>query len=185
MLNKKVVNYHRLLAFIFVATLGAITPNNPEQTKLVLYTDGTYDLDQDGLSELLLVVRQPDGGTILEYVEIDKAQNHQTIWKFIPDAARIGLFTDVKIVNIDNEGPPELVGILQTSYNGSNFNEPWLYVFQWLGDTFSSIPIVLADDRLSEQFIRPGNLSFLSRETLDGSGLAISFGSPLREILIL
>ncbi|NQU28459.1 MAG: LamG domain-containing protein, partial [Candidatus Marinimicrobia bacterium] len=46
-------------------------------------------------------------------------------------------------------------------------------------------PIVLADDRLSEQFIRPGNLSFLSRETLDGSGLAISFGSPLREILIL
>ena len=185
MLNKKVANYHRLLAFILVATLGAITPNNPEQTKLVLYTDGTYDLDQDGLSELLLVVRQSDGGTILEYVEIDKAQNHQTIWKFIPDADRIGLFTDVKIVNIDQDGPPELVGILQTSYNGSNFNEPWLYVFQWLGDTFSSVPIVLTDDRLSEQFIRPGNLSFLSRETPVGSGLAISFGSPLREILIL
>ncbi len=154
-------------------------------SKSVLHADGTYDLDQDGLSELLLVVRQPDGSTILEYIEIDKAQKHQLLWTFLPPDERQGIFTDVKILNLDEQGPPELVGILQTSYSGSEFGKPWLYVFRWTGDTFTSVPLIIADERLEGQFIRPGNLSHFGQNTEGISNLAISLGSPIRETLIL
>ena len=179
-----ITNYARALVFVLILAICAMPSNLMGKPKSVLHIDGTYDLDQDGLSELLLVVRQPDGSTMLEYVEIDKAQNHQTLWTYAPPAERTGLFTDVKIVNLDGLGPPELVGILQTSYNSSEFGKPWLYVFRWVGDTFTSVPLIIADERLEGQFIRPGNLSYFGKHTEGISRLAISLGSPLREILI-
>ncbi len=151
--------------------------------KTVLYTEGTFDLDHDGLSELLLAVQVSDGGMRLDYVEINKEQHHQTLWSFTPQAEHMGIFTDAQLIDLDGAGAPELVAALQTTFNGSEFNQPWLYIFQWIGETFTPVPVVIADEKLKGQFIRPGNLTKFPAG--DENLLALSLGSPLRDILVL
>ncbi|MFH1852954.1 MAG: LamG domain-containing protein [Candidatus Neomarinimicrobiota bacterium] len=153
--------------------------------KTVLHINGTYDLDQDGLSELLLVVQQPDGGTRLEYVEIDKSQQHQLLWSFSPPVENRGLFTDVKMTDLDGTGFPELVGVLQAASGSSAAGQSWLYIFKWTGQTFIPAEFTITDTQLARQLPRPGNLCFLKREAKTGADLAVSLGAPLREILIL
>ena len=63
------------------------------------YVDGTYDLDGDSLSELLLFYDEKDGGEI-RYVEIEKNGNHTLLWSFVATEDILGHISSVKIVDL-------------------------------------------------------------------------------------
>ncbi len=153
--------------------------------KTISFVDGTYDLDHDGLSELLLITHDDEAGAVLEFVEIDKLQQHHTLWSFSPAVDNRAKFTDVKLIDLDDDGIPELIGTLQHSFNGSEFTQPWLFIFRWTGETFTTIPTVVNDARLAGKFVRPGNLSFWNPGADSRGWITISMGSPLRSILLL
>lgn len=155
------------------------------EPKTVSFVDGTFDLDQDGLSELLMITHNDEDGSVLEFVEIDKAREHQMVWSFAPGMDAKAVFTDVKLLDLDTDGMPELVATLQHSFNGSEFNQPWLFIFRWTGETFTAVPSVIEDPRLDGKFVRPGNLSFWKPITDKPGWITVSMGSPLRSILLL
>jgi len=142
-----------------------------------LYVDGTYDLDEDSLSELLLFYDDKERGKI-HYVEIEENGSHTLLWSFIPEDI-FGYISSVKMVDLDNDNVPEIVAILKTEGRNKNNNNPWLLLFKWEGQTFSSLPIKLYDNDLSIGRIRPANFVVLNKDDMT-TILGVAFSTPLR-----
>ena len=64
-----------------------------------LYVFGTFDLNNNGKSEILKL-----GGlnAQLEYVELDANGNHHALWSYVPDEGTIVL--DAKFNDLNNDG---------------------------------------------------------------------------------
>ena len=143
-----------------------------------LYVDGTYDLDGDSLSELLLFYDEKDGGEI-RYVEIEKNGNHTLLWSFIATEDVLGHISSVKMVDLENDNVPEIVAILRTEVRNKNNNTPWLLLFKWEGQTFSSRPVELYGDDLSIGRIRSSNFVVLNNNEMTTT-IGVAFATPLR-----
>ena len=143
-----------------------------------LYVDGTYDLDGDSLSELLLFYDEKDGGEI-RYVEIEKNGNHTLLWSFIATEDVLGHISSVKMVDLENDNVPEIVAILRTEVRNKNNNTPWLLLFKWEGQTFSPRPMKLYGDDLSIGRIRSSNFVVLNNNEMTTT-IGAAFATPLR-----
>jgi hypothetical protein len=142
------------------------------------YVDGTYDLDGDSLSELLLFYDEKDGGEI-RYVEIEKDGNHTLLWSFIATEDVLGHISSVKMVDLENDNVPEIVAILRTEVRNKNNNTPWLLLFKWEGQTFSPRPMELYEDDLSIGRIRSSNFVVLNNNERTTT-IGAAFATPLR-----
>jgi len=142
------------------------------------YVDGTYDLDGDSLSELLLFYDEKDGGEI-RYVEIEKNGNHTLLWSFIATEDVLGHISSVKMVDLENDNVPEIVAILRTEVRNKNNNTPWLLLFKWEGQTFSPLPMELYEDDLSIGRIRSSNFVVLNNNEMTTT-IGAAFATPLR-----
>ena len=142
------------------------------------YVDGTYDLDGDSLSELLLFYDEKDGGEI-RYVEIEKNGNHTLLWSFIATEDVLGHISSVKMVDLENDNVPEIVAILRTEVRNKNNNTPWLLLFKWEGQTFSPRPMELYGDDLSIGRIRSSNFVVLNNNEMTTT-IGAAFATPLR-----
>ena len=142
------------------------------------YVDGTYDLDGDSLSELLLFYDEKDGGEI-RYVEIEKNGNHTLLWSFIATEDVLGHISSVKMVDLENDNVPEIVAILRTEVRNKNNNTPWLLLFKWEGQTFSPRPVELYGDDLSIGRIRSSNFVVLNNNEMTTT-IGVAFATPLR-----
>ena len=142
------------------------------------YVDGTYDLDGDSLSELLLFYDEKDGGEI-RYVEIEKNGNHTLLWSFVATEDILGHISSVKMVDLENDNVPEIVAILRTEVRNKNNNTPWLLLFKWEGQTFSPRPMELYEDDLSIGRIRSSNFVVLNNNERTTT-IGAAFATPLR-----
>jgi len=142
------------------------------------YVDGTYDLDGDSLSELLLFYDEKDGGEI-RYVEIEKNGNHTLLWSFVATEDILGHISSVKMVDLENDNVPEIVAILRTEVRNKNNNTPWLLLFKWEGQTFSPLPMELYEDDLSIGRIRSSNFVVLNNNEMTTT-IGAAFATPLR-----
>jgi len=143
-----------------------------------LYVDGTYDLDGDSLSELLLFYDEKDGGEI-RYVEIEENGNHTLLWSFVATEDILGHISSVKMVDLENDNVPEIVAILRTEVRNKNNNTPWLLLFKWKGQTFSPLPMELYEDDLSIGRIRSSNFVVLNNNEMTTT-IGAAFATPLR-----
>ena len=142
------------------------------------YVDGTYDLDGDSLSELLLFYDEKDGGEI-RYVEIEENGNHTLLWSFVATEDILGHISSVKMVDLENDNVPEIVAILRTEVRNKNNNTPWLLLFKWEGQTFSPLPMELYEDDLSIGRIRSSNFVVLNNNEMTTT-IGAAFATPLR-----
>ena len=147
-----------------------------------IHVSGPYDLNNNGNSEFAVLLNRT-GGPDLEYREVDGGGQLKTLWSFTVPAFLSGLFTDVKLVDLDGDQQPELVASYLTLGNQRDTKNPWLYIFKWAGNSFHSTPLVVYDRDLNLGRIRPSNIVPIS----DGKSvsLAIALGTPKRQILLV
>jgi hypothetical protein len=100
-----------------------------------------------------------------------------TVWSYtLPQGT---YFTDVSILDIDNNGQPDLIA--SSKINADSNDDGWLYVFQGTMKGFSNMPLIAGQSGLEFENIRPLNLS---RVYGSSSQLSVSFGTPVRKTLV-
>ena len=81
----------------------------------VVNMNGTYDLDGDNMLEFVALELNPNKDIfpkLVRHYEID-ADGYQTImWEFIPPVALEGDFVDAKVGDVNGDGVPELVVVM-------------------------------------------------------------------------
>ena len=133
-----------------------------------LYVFGTFDLNNNGKSEILKL-----GGLSaqLEYIELGPDGRHHTLWTYSPDEGTVVI--DAKFNDLNNDGIKEIV-VIQKSSN----NSEWLKVFEWNGQGFSSNFQSVENSTLENNKIRPANLTFSS------NAHAVSMSTPSRRVAL-
>ncbi len=145
-------------AFLFICTCGALLAGN-------LFVFGTFDLNNNGKSEVLLL-----GGLSnqLEYIELGDGGSHNLLWSFSPkNGSKV---TDAKLTDLNHDGKEELIIVLASN------QDRWLGVFEWNGVAFSSNPKLIQNKDIGGNRIRPGNIW--------GSlnNFAVSMSTPTRSV---
>jgi len=133
-----------------------------------LYVFGTFDLNNNGKSEILKL-----GGLSaqLEYVELDADGSHRTLWTYSPDEGTVVI--DAKFNDLNNDGIKEIIVVQESSKNSE-----WLKVFEWNGQGFSSNFQAIENSVLENNKIRPANLTFSSNTH------AVSMSTPSRRVAL-
>ena len=151
----------RALVYLFVFTAWSFAAEN-------LYVFGTFDLNNNGKSEILKL-----GGLSaqLEYVELDADGNHHALWTYVPDEGTVVI--DAKFNDLNNDGIKELIVVQE-----SNKTSEWLKVFEWNGLGFSSNFQLVENNALGNNKIRPANLTFSSNTH------AVSMSTPSRRVAL-
>nr|MCS5614282.1 VCBS repeat-containing protein [Candidatus Neomarinimicrobiota bacterium] len=153
--------FFRVLFCLCVFTSGLFATGD-------LYVFGTFDLNNNGKSEILKL-----GGLSaqLEYVELGADGSHHTLWAYNPDEGTV--VVDVKFNDLNNDGIKELIVVQE-----SNKNSEWLKVFEWNGQGFSSNFQSVENSILKNNKIRPSNLTFSSNT------YAVSMSTPSRRVAL-
>lgn len=134
-----------------------------------------YDLDGNGVSESLLL---NSGEHSISWVEIIDSKVEELLWSF--DLPAGGSFLDAELMDINDDGYPEIIVIARSSL--FSLNQNWLYVFIGSEAIFQNDPITA--DYLSLDLgttIRPLNISKISGEK---NQIAVAFGTPIRKAMI-
>ena len=110
----------------------------------IVHINGTYDLDGDALLEFIALELNPYEDvfpTAVRYYEIDEDGYQTLIWEFTPPVALEGQFVDAQIGDLDGDGSPELVLVMNLSRFADN-STPHVFVasYAWDGTHFSEIP---------------------------------------------
>lgn len=142
--------------------------------------DGTWDLDNDGVSELLIFDRT--GSPALQWIEVNRNGTHAPVWTFtIPDDW-YGWITDVHLADVDGDGTPELLASFLSMDPTLDSSPGWLLLFRWNGTGFDD-PVPVVDQSAQESPLRP--LSFSIFQTLDQTYLAVVQSAPARQIMLM
>ena len=167
-----------LYGFIQIIFLGVLLSTNVESAGS-FHIKGTYDLDQDGLQEALLI--NGDGGSLV-WVEISTDGTQTTIWSYSLPTGKS--FNDAVIVDLNDDNQFELVAILNgvTQVGGDSNSHKWLYIFNGINNQFSAEPTLLAYHPEGVGIVNPSNLTSIPGHP---NSLAVACGSPLRAGIIL
>ena len=137
-------------------------------------TSGLYDFDGDGHKEVLVISSSDRTAALIEF---KGKVISDTVWSYtLPHGA---FFTDVAILDVDNNGQPDLVA--SSKINADSNDDGWLYVFQGTMKGFSNKPLIAGQAGLEFRNIRPLNLSRIYGSS---TKLSVSFGTPLRKTLV-
>ena len=127
--------FKTLLIFLMLSSLFS---------QKILHMNGTYDLDGDNMLEFLALELDPDKDvfpTAVRFYEIDSDGYQTLIWEFIPPVALEGEFVDAQVGDIDGDGSPDLILVMNLSRFADNAT-PHVFVatYSWDGSHFSEIP---------------------------------------------
>ena len=126
----------------------------------IVHLEGSYDLDGDG---------------------------YQTpIWEFDAPKELDGYFVDAKIGDLDGNGIPDLIIVMNLSRFGTNATpHVFVAVYNWEEDSFSELPSVTLDIGKQDRSLRCNNFSMLDQDADGDQELVLSLGSPYRGFAIL
>mgnify|MGYP001197413588 CR=1 FL=1 len=142
--------------------------------KATFHVHGSYDLDNDGQAETLILNTRASSAI---WVEIAKSAPGDTLWAYsLPDGQQ---FNDAEIADINGDGFYDLVAVVDI-YPAVN-DQPWLYVFHGNAAGFATEPLTTGINALGLNGVRPSNLSLVPGGSPQFS---VAFGSPLRQGMI-
>ena len=159
------------------------------QGQKIVHMNGTYDLDGDALLEFIaleLDLTHAVFPSTVRYYEID-ADGYQTlVWEFTPPDALDGHFVDAQIGDLDGDGSPELVLVMNLSRFGDNAT-PHVFVatYSWDGSNFSEIPTATLDVGKENRSLRCNNFQLLDQDSDGDQELVLALGSPFRGFAIV
>ena len=155
----------------------------------IVHMNGTYDLDGDNLLEFIALELDPTTDifpTIVRYYEID-ADGYQTlIWEFTPPVALEGHFVDAQVGDMDGNGAPELILVMNLSRFGDK-TTPHVYIatYSWDGSFFSDFPSSTLDISKENRSLRCNNFQLIDQDADGDQELVLSLGSPFRGFAIV
>ena len=84
----------------------------------IVHLDGSFDLDGDNLLEFISLELDPSKNvfpTMVRYNEMDNDGYQTVIWEFDAPKELDGYFVDAKIGDLDGDGVPDLVIVMNLS----------------------------------------------------------------------
>ena len=155
----------------------------------IVHINGTYDLDGDALLEFIALELNPYEDvfpTAVRYYEIDEDGYQTLIWEFTPPVALEGQFVDAQIGDLDGDGSPELVLVMNLSRFADN-STPHVFVasYAWDGTHFSEIPTATLDIGKENRSLRCNNFQLLDQDADGDQELVLALGSPFRGFAIV
>ncbi len=145
-----------------------------------LHVEGTWDLDQDGISELLIFDRT--GSPTLALVEVNQDGTHSPMWTFTVPEDWYGWITDVHLEDVNGDDTPELLASFLSMDPTLDGSPSWLLLFPWEGTGFGD-PLPVVDETESDAPMRP--LSFSIFHTLDRPYIAVTQSAPARQVMLM
>ena len=179
----KYFNYKIILSAIFILALSFLNPQK------IVHLEGSYDLDGDNLLEFISLELDPDKNvfpTVVKYNEIDQDGYQSSIWEFDAPKELDGYFVDAKIGDLDGDGIPDLIIVMNLSRFGTN-STPHVFVavYSWEDGSFSELPSITLDIGKQDRSLRCNNFSMLDHDADGDQELVLSLGSPYRGFAIL
>ncbi len=134
-----------------------------------MFVKGTYDFDQDGLSEILIFKENH-----LRLVEIDQKGQHQLLWGLTPEHYSL---KDAFIFDYQNNGIADLIVCAEYSPGFRSKDTEWLKLFSWNGEQFEPTGIKL----INSQLMHPNNVDYESASKM----LSVTAGNPSRTVFLV
>tara|TARA_B100001094_G_C18153335_1_gene784971 strand:+ start:57 stop:878 length:822 start_codon:yes stop_codon:yes gene_type:complete len=155
----------------------------------IVHMNGTYDLDGDNMLEFLSLEINPDLDvfpTAVRFYEIDSDGYQNLIWEFMPPVALEGEFVDAKIGDLDGDGSPDLILVMNLTRFGDN-STPHVFIatYSWDGTHFSEIPSATLDVGKENRSLRCNNFELLDQDADGDQELVLALGSPFRGFAIV
>ena len=139
-----------------------------------LYFKDVYDLDNDGIKESLLL---NSGHHSASWIELVNEKVDQVLWGY--DLPNKGKFSDVELLDINDDGFFDLVAVAEVSPSIETKN--WLYVFMGSNTVFTTEPLTFNYKSLDIGKARPLNISKIPDTK---NQLAVAFGTPIRKAMV-
>ena len=155
----------------------------------IIHMNGSYDLDGDKMLEFIALELNPDRDvfpTAVRYYEMDRDGYQNLIWEFIPPVALEGEFVDAKIGDLDGDGVPELIIVMNLMKFADN-NTPHVFIatYDWDGTHFSELPSTSLDIGKGNRSLRCNNFQLLDQDSDGDQELVLALGSPFRGFAII
>ena len=155
----------------------------------IVQTNGTFDLDSDQFLEFIALELDPNVDvfpTKVRYYEMDSDGYQNLIWEFKPPKGLEGHFVDAQIGDMDGDGLPELIIVMNLTRFGEN-TSPHVFVatYSWDGSHFSELPISTIDIGKDNRSLRCNNVQLLDQDSDGDQEIVISLGSPFRGFAII
>ena len=155
----------------------------------IVHMNGTYDLDGDNMLEFLSLEINPDlevFPTAVRYYEIDSDGYQNLIWEFMPPVALEGDFVNAQIGDVDGDGSPELVLVMNlTRFEDNSTPHVFIATYTWDGTHFSEIPSATLDVGKENRSLRCNNFELLDQDADGDQELVLALGSPFRGFAIV
>ena len=169
--------------------VGAFLCSVFSQNMKIVHMEGTYDLDGDGLQEFASVESGSYGNktlSVIRYYEIDKGGYQKMGWELEAPDGLLGNFVDVELGDLDGDGIPELITISNLAEpDQEELLQPIAFYYFWDGERFSENAGGVLNLSGGRNFVRSHNFVLMDYDGDMDQELAVSLGSPLREIVIL
>ena len=153
------------------------------------HLEGTYDLDGDGFQEFVSIESGSENNkniSVIRYYELNAEGYQQMTWELKAPEGLLGNFVDVKIGDLDGDGMPELITVSNLAEAGENqLLQPVAFYYSWDGEKFTEEAGSVLNLSSGRNFIRGHNFALMDYDGDMDQELAVSLGSPLREIVIL
>ena len=151
--------------------------------------EGTYDLDGDGLQEFATVesgALNNNSVSVIRYYELNDDGYQQMNWELRAPDGLLGNFVGVELGDLDGDGVPELITVSNFAEPDQNeLLQPIAFYYTWDGEKFNEEAGSVLNLSGGRNFIRGHNFSLIDYDGDMDQELAVSLGSPLREIVIL
>ena len=179
------MNIKKILCFSLLNLFGFVFA----QELKITHMEGTYDLDGDGLKEFVSIESSTFGSknlSVVRYYEIDNDGYQKMLWELKAPDGQLGNFVDVELGDLDGDGMPELITTANLAEsNQDELLQPVLFYYRWDGLGFSKDPGSILNLSGGRNFIRANNFVLFDYDGDMNQEIAVSLGSPLREIVIL
>jgi len=153
------------------------------------HLEGTYDLDGDGFQEFVSIESGSENNkniSVIRYYELNAEGYQQMTWELKAPEGLLGNFVDVKIGDLNGDGMPELITVSNLAEAGENqLLQPVAFYYSWDGEKFTEEAGSVLNLSSGLNFIRGHNFALMDYDGDMDQELAVSLGSPLREIVIL
>jgi len=155
----------------------------------ITHMEGTYDLDGDGLQEFASVEVGFLGNkklSVIRYYELDADGYQKMGWELEAPDGLLGNFVDVELGDLDGDGIPELITVSNLAEpDQDELLQPIAFYYYWDGERFSEDAGSVLNLSGGRNFVRGHNFVLMDYDGDMDQELAVSLGSPLREIVIL
>ncbi len=155
----------------------------------IVHLDGSFDLDGDNQLEFISLELDPSKNvfpTMVRYNEMDNDGYQTVIWEFDAPKELDGYFVDAKIGDLDGDGVPDLVIVMNLSRFGTNATpHVFVAVYTWEEESFSELPSVTLDIGKQDRSLRCNNLAMLDQDADGDQELVLALGSPYRRFAFL